>query len=88
MKKIKTLVAVALMAFGLSSCVVSESYSVTGNPIGTKKGVAKSHSFSKNFDVSMKTAAKNGKIQKIGSVDTKTKAYLILIVSKTTVTGE
>ena len=88
MRKIKTLAALALMTFGLSSCMVYESYSVTGNPIGTKKGVAKTKLFSKDLDVSMRTAAKNGKIQKIGSVDIKTKAYVFFIVTKTTVTGE
>ncbi|MBL4709876.1 MAG: hypothetical protein JKY48_15700 [Flavobacteriales bacterium] len=86
MKKMKALVAVSLMVFGLSSCVVYETHSVTGNPIGTKKGVAKTKLFG-NSDVTMRTAAKNGKITKIGSVDTKTTVF-ILPFSKTVVTGE
>jgi len=84
----KLMATVALMTFGLSSCMVYESYSVTGNPIGTKEGVAKTKLFSKDLDVSMKSAAKNGKIQKIGSVDIKTKAYVFFLITKTTVTGE
>ena len=78
--------AVALLTFGLSSCVIYESHTVTGNPIGTKKGVAKSKIFKKP-DVGMATAAKNGKITKIGSVDTRTTIFIIPFF-KTVVTGE
>lgn len=87
MKKIKTLAAFALMVFGLSSCTVYHQMTVTGNPMGSKKGVAKTKLF-KSVDVSMKTAAKNGKIQKIGAVETKTKLYFIFPITKTTVFGE
>ena len=86
MKKMKTLAVLALMTFGFSSCVVYESHTVTGNPIGTKKGVAKSKIFG-NQDISMKAAAKNGKISKIGSVDIKTTVFILPFI-KTTVTGE
>ena len=86
MKKIRTLALLAVVTFGLSSCVVYESHSVTGNPIGTKVGVAKSKAFG-NSDVSMRTAAKNGKIDKIGSVETRTTIFIIPFI-KTTVTGE
>lgn len=88
MKKIKALAIVSVMTFSLSSCLIYESYSVTGNPIGTKTGVAKTHTFKKNVDFTMRTAAKNGKITKIGSVETKTKTYGPIIIFKTTVTGE
>ena len=78
---------ISALLLGLSSCVVYESHSVTGNPIGSKKGVAKSKLFGKS-DVTMMAAAKNGKISKIGSVDTKTTIVVIFPVSKTVVTGE
>ena len=36
----KKLTLMAAVIFSLSSCVVYESHTVTGNPIGTKVGVA------------------------------------------------
>ena len=83
----KKLTLLAAVIFSLSSCVVYESHTVTGNPIGTKKGIAKGHIFSKNLDFTMSTAAKKGKIDKIGSVDTKVTVFLIPFY-KTVVTGE
>ena len=75
-----------LFAGGISSCTVAVNHQVTGNPIGTKVGVAKSKVFG-NSDYSIQAAAKNGKITKIGSVDITTKIFIFPIV-KTTVTGE
>lgn len=83
----KKLTLMAAVIFSLSSCVVYETHTITGNPIGTKKGVSRVGPFSKNKDHSMVTTAKKGKIDKIGSVDTKMTVF-ILPVYKTVVTGE
>lgn len=78
------------MAFGLlglQSCVM-KSYMITDNPVGTKVGVARLGLFSKDKDISLEKAAKNGKITKISTVEVKTTYVLILPFTKTTVTGE
>ena len=88
MKKIKSLLIGAILIAGISSCVVDQVHTVTGNPMGSKVGVAKGTMFmNPNFDVSMQAAAKNGGINKIGSVDIKTTIFIIPFY-KTTVTGE
>lgn len=83
----KKLTLMAAVIFSLSSCVVYESHTVTGNPIGTKKGVAKGGAFSKDKDFTMATAAKKEKIDKIGSVDTKVTVFIVPFY-KTVVSGE
>jgi len=88
MKKIKLIAFGFALSLGMSSCVVDQVHSVTGNPIGTKVGVAKGTMFmNPNFDISMQAAAKNGGINKIGSVEIKTTIFIIPFY-KTTVTGE
>lgn len=87
MKRIQSIVAVFAIAFGLSSCVISESHTVTGNPIGTKKGVVKNKAKDTKIDVSVRAAAKKGGITKIGSVDTRTTQFFS-IKYETVVTGE
>lgn len=87
MRKIRISLAALVIVFGLSSCVVYETHTVTGNPIGTKKGVAKASAFSSNADYTMRTAAKKGKINKIGSVDTRVTVFIVPFY-KTVVTGE
>lgn len=71
----------------VSSCTVARQYQITGQPIGTKTGVAKSKIFG-SFDISLKTAAENGGITRIGAVETTTKIYFLLPVYITTVYGE
>ncbi len=70
---------------GMSSCMVSRSYQLTGEPIGEKVGVAKSKIFG-NSDTSIKTAAANGGIKLIGAVEITTKFFFIP-VTKTKVYG-
>ncbi len=83
----KKLTLLAAVIFSLSSCVVYESHTVTGNPIGTKKGVSRVGAFSKDKDFTMATTAKKAKIEKIGSVDTKL-TICVFPFYKTIVTGE
>jgi hypothetical protein len=87
MRKIQSLLAALVITVGLSSCVVYETHTVTGNPIGTKKGVAKASAFKPNADYTMRTAAKKGNISKIGSVDTRVTVFIVPFY-KTVVTGE
>lgn len=74
--------AVALMA----SCTVSRNYQLTGQPMGTKEGVAKSKIFG-NSDTSIRTAAEKGKITTIGAVEIITKV-VIFPITITKVYGE
>lgn len=66
-----------------TSCTISRDYQITGQPIGTKSGVAKSKIIG-NSDTSIKKAAENGNITKIGAVEFQRK----LIRTKTVVHGE
>jgi len=85
MKK-KLLLAVGVASFLLSSCTVYTEYTITGKPIGTKTGVAKSR-LGGSGDYSLETAAKDGRIKTIGAVQIEEKWFLVPIV-KTTVYGE
>lgn len=87
MKNIKNLFMIGLLTIGMSSCVVYETHTVTGNPIGTKRGVAKASAFKPNAVYTMQAAAKKGKITKIGSVDTRVTVFIVPFY-KTVVTGE
>lgn len=67
----------------ISSCTITRNYQLTGQPIGTKTGVAKSRIIG-NSDTSIKKAAENGNIKKIGAVEIKTGIFR----TKTIVHGE
>jgi hypothetical protein len=83
----KKLLFVAGAIAMLSSCTVFRDYQLTGKPLGTKTGVAKTKVFGKQ-DYSIDTASKNGDISVIGAVEIKTKMYLIFPITTTTVYGE
>ncbi len=83
MKKIAMLVGVVAL---LASCTISRSIQLTGKPIGTKKGVAKS-SIIGNSDFSLKKAAKNGNVKTIGAVEVTTKVFILPFIT-TKVYGE
>ena len=76
-KAVKALVGLSLLTL-MASCTVSHSYKVTGNPIGTKMGKAKS----------VHQAVAKGKISKIGSVEYVTKIYVLFPVTRAIVLGE
>jgi hypothetical protein len=80
MKKLTYTIGLILI---FSSCTISREYQITGQPIGTKTGVAKSRIFG-NSDTSIKKAAENGNITKIGAVEYQRK----LFKTKTVVHGE
>ena len=83
MKLTKLFVIAAVSSVSLSSCVVYQSHSTTGNPVGTKKGVSESK-IAQSFDAGIATAAKKGGITKIATVDVKQTLTKITV----TVTGE
>ncbi|GAB5523614.1 MAG: hypothetical protein Roseis2KO_14860 [Roseivirga sp.] len=94
MKK-KVLIGVFLLAcmFAYTGCAVTLPVNATSNPVGTKVGTSKATGYLGvlffNQDASIRTAAKNGGITKISTVDIKTSSVLGLLVTyETIVTGE
>jgi hypothetical protein len=82
----KKLFIMAFSILALSSCMVSQTYQLTGEPMGTKTGVAKSKIIG-DSDTSIKAAAANGKITVIGAVEVTTKLFFFPIIT-TRVYGE
>ncbi len=83
------LVAVAM----LSSCALTLPVNATGNNIGSKVGTAKATGFFGvlffNADASIQTAARNGGITKVSTVDLKRTNVLNIVTSyEVIVTGE
>lgn len=96
MKKFKALKAAVLaIAVGalISACTVILPVNATSNPVGAKTGKSSAACLFGLFwispDASIQTAAKNGAIQKISTVDVKIDNYLYIYMQYTTiVTGE
>jgi len=68
----------------LTSCTISRSIQLTGQPIGTKSGKSQAILVG---DSSIKTASENGKISTIGVTEIVYKVFIIPI-TKTKVHGE
>jgi hypothetical protein len=92
MKKTKYIIGLGLVSIILASCSVSGPLFVTSNTIGKKTGVASRTLFLGitlgTTDLSIQTAAKNGGITKIATVDTKVEGGLFTSTYSTIVTGE
>ena len=93
MKTIKTVALTLTLAAIMSSCSLTLPVNATSNTIGSKVGTAKAtgylYSLFFDADASIRTAAKNGGITKISTVDIKQSNLLGIIVSyETIVTGE
>lgn len=89
--KIKIISSIILFSVVFASCSVVQPVAVTDNPVGKKKGVAKAKAFMgicPSCDVSLVKAAKNGKIDKIATVDFKMKWGILFVTYETIVTGE
>lgn len=92
----KTLLAIAAFVgtVMLSSCSITVPVAATSNPVGSKVGSAKSQQvfgfFPDGGDLSIRSAAKNGGISKISTVDFKRSLVFLWIVVayETIVTGE
>jgi hypothetical protein len=93
MKFVRTLSLAVVSSLILASCSLTTPVAATSNPVGSKKGQATGTCFLSvlcfGADASIETAAKNGGITKISTVDITTKNILGIVVSyTTTVTGE
>lgn len=89
----KMFAAVIFAAAMMTSCSITLPVTATSNPVGTKVGQSSGNVYLQLFafdaDASIKTAAKNGGITKISTVDIKHSNVLNLINTYTTiVTGE
>jgi uncharacterized protein YdbL (DUF1318 family) len=93
MKKAKTIFALLAVVAMMSSCALTLPVNATQNPVKSKVGEAKATGYLGilffNAYASNRTAAKNGGITKISTIDIKQTKVLNLIVAYTTiVTGE
>ncbi|MBN2662901.1 MAG: TRL-like family protein [Bacteroidales bacterium] len=95
MKKLRNSILglVAVGAMLLTSCSIVVPVAATSNPVGTKVGTSKATVYlgflALDQDASIQTAAKNGGIKKISTVDMKQGNVLGLIWTyETIVTGE
>ena len=92
MKKLGLLAVVFIAALVLQSCSVAAPVLVTDNAVGSKVGEAK-YKVILGFppmkaDAGIATAAKNGGITKVATVDIKVKGGLFTQTVSTIVTGE
>lgn len=91
MKKMKEIIAVAILSMGLFSCTITAPYAVTEHPIGNKKGISKTGvilgTIQLNKDYGIADAAKNGKITgPVATVDLKTSNYILFSTRELIVT--
>lgn len=80
-----------LVATMFAACTVTLPIAATSNPIGTKVGTSKATAVFGIWlkgDASIQTAARNGGITKISTVDLTRRRGIIFSSYKTTVTGE
>ena len=92
-KKIKIIAAAFVIAIVATSCSLTLPVNATGYAVGSKVGTAKATGYLGllffDADASIKTAAKNGGITRISSVDLKQTSLLGIIVTyETIVSGE
>ena len=93
LKKIKTAAMLLAATAMMASCSLTLPVGATSNTIGGKVGTAKATGFLGilffDQDASIQTAAKNGGITKVSTVDIKHGSILGLVVTyETIVTGE
>ncbi len=93
LKKIKTITAALAVGAMMSSCSLTLPVTATSNPVGSKVGTSKATGYLGvlffDADASVQSAAKNGGITKISTVDIKQGNILGIIVTyETIVTGE
>jgi PBP1b-binding outer membrane lipoprotein LpoB len=91
--KLKNLALILVASMFLASCSVVMPVNATSNPVGSKVGTAKATGYLGilffNQDASIQSAAQNGNITKISTVDIKYSNILNIIVTyETIVTGE
>jgi hypothetical protein len=94
MKKYVLVFLAVLVVLAITGCTTTEPVDLTNNPVGTKVGESSGTlvfggAFGGTVDYSLQTAAKNGGINKISTVDLRIRNLGIFGVTYTTiVTGE
>jgi hypothetical protein len=93
MKNLAKIFLLSAIVIMMASCSLTLPVNATGNPVGSKVGTAKATGYFGvlffNADASIRSAAKNGGITKISTVDIKQDNILNLIITyETIVTGE
>ena len=93
MKKLRLIFAACVATALFSSCALTLPVAATSNPVGTKVGSATATGYLGilffDADASIQTAAKNGGITKISTVDLKQSSIFDIVVKyETIVTGE
>lgn len=93
LQKIKSIIAILVVGTLLTGCSIILPVNATSNPVGNKVGTATATGFLGilffDADASIRTAAKNGGITKISTVDIKhTNVLNIIVTYETIVTGE
>jgi hypothetical protein len=93
LKKFRTVLALLAVAALMSSCAVTLPVNATSNPVGSKVGTATATGYLGYIffdqDASIQTAARNGGITRISTVDIKHTSILNIVVTyETIVTGE
>ena len=92
-KKVRSILGLFAFVAMVSSCALTLPVTATSNPVGNKVGTATATGYLGilffDADASIRTAAKNGGITKISTVDIKQTSLLNIIVTyETIVTGE
>jgi hypothetical protein len=86
------LFASGILALMCTSCSITTPVAATSNPIGSKVGTSSGKCYfnvCRNVDASIHTAALNGNITKVSTVDYKVKSFLgIITTHECIVTGE
>lgn len=93
MRKLKMIAVAFVAAVMMSSCALTLPVNATGLTIGEKVGTAKATGYLGTLffdaDASIQTAAKNGGITRISTVDLKqTNVLNIIVTYETIVTGQ
>jgi hypothetical protein len=94
MKKMLGAFLAVLGLAAMMSCATTLPVAATGNPIGSKTGVASElwilglPPFASGAQGGIVNAAKNGKISKVSTVEIQVQTYFIFSNIKTIVTGE
>ena len=93
MKNLNKLLLISIVLLLTTSCSLTLPVSATGNSVGSKVGTAKASGFFGyiyfDADASIQTAAKNGGITKISTVDLKQTNFLNIFTGyECIVTGE
>lgn len=83
----KKFILLLTLAFGLTSCVVSHTITLTNNPVGTEKFTLSSSDLSTNVGLSLVEAKKLSGITQISIIEYKKINYFFSNIEQITITG-